>query len=273
MPPPAVERVNLLNKSGFSLEQGVAVDGAENTGLTLALAGMGNRMLAFLLDSLITSLLSIAVVVLFSLVGLLSGSETAIYYIYALLLLALFVIHWGYFITFELIWHGQTPGKRLLRIKVVREDGRPVNFTASFLRNILRTVDVLPGGYALGLIMIFVNAREKRIGDIVGGTMVVKEPVAAFPARQVRSSSLAALPRGDNLELVRLSRHLTTEEMELIGDYLQRRHSLEQETRVRLGEKLAEKLARRLNIDQPDDADKFLEHLGAIAFHGGWQKV
>lgn len=263
--------MNLLNRSGFSLEQGVAVDGAENTGLTLVLAGMGNRMLAFLLDSLITGLLSIAVVVLFSLAGLLSGSETAVYYILALLLLALFVIRWGYFITFELIWHGQTPGKKLLRIKVVREDGRPVNFTASFLRNILRIVDALPGGYAVGLIMVFVNAREKRVGDIVGGTMVVKEPKAAYPAGPGGISRGPVPGLGGIADPARVARYLTTAEMELIGDYLERRHSLEGETRDRLSGHLAVKLARRLHLDPPAEAEKFLEYLGSTLFPEGWQ--
>ncbi len=263
--------MNLLNKSGFSLEQGVAVDGAENTGLTLVLAGMGNRMLAFLLDSLITGLLYIAVVVLLSLVGLLSGSETALYYTFALLLLARFLIHWGYFITFELIWHGQTPGKKLLRIKVVREDGRPVNFTASFLRNILRIVDALPGGYAIGLIMIFVNAREKRVGDIVGGTMVVKEPRVAFPTGPGGISSGPVPGLGGAADPARVARYLTTAEMELVGDYLERRHSLSGETRERLSGQLAAKLACRLHLDPPAEAEKFLEYLGSILFPKRWR--
>lgn len=254
--------------SNFSLEQKVAVEGAENISLTLELAGMGNRMLAFLLDSLIIGLLLFAIIIVFSFLGLLSGNETLAYVILAVLILALFLIPWGYFIIFELIWHGQTPGKKVLRIKVVREDGRPVNLAASFLRNIMRIVDMLPSGYAVGLISIFFHAREKRVGDIVGGTIVVKEPRAAFPVSPAGMPPPAASPRVDTPALAREARHLTTAEIELIGDFLERRHTLEYETRFRLGRILAVKLARRLGLEPPADAENFLEYLGSLVFPG-----
>ncbi len=258
--------MNHVVKGGFSLEQGIAVDGAENTGLTLALAGMANRMLAFVVDSLITSLLSVAfaVVLLFGAITL--GNETFAALLIAAAILILFLIRWGYFIIFELIWHGQTPGKKMLRIKVVREDGRPVSFGVSFLRNVMRIVDALPGAYAVGLISIFVSRREKRVGDIVAGTIVVKEPQAAFPLPPAVRTGSAPHRAGVNRDPISVIRHLSTAEMELLGDYLQRRYSLEQERREQLSRRLAEKLARRLNVDEPVDAEMFLEHLASAAF-------
>lgn len=255
-----------MQDKGLSLENEVAVEGAENIGLSLGLAGMGNRMLAFLLDSLITTLLSLAACIVFIFLGLLSGSETFAYIIIAALILALFLIQWGYFIIFELLWHGQTPGKKLLRIKVVREDGRPVGFTASFLRNVMRIVDLLPGGYAVGLVSMFLSAREKRLGDIVGGTIVVKEPPAAFPVPPPVTPRPAS-PREDS-RLTSIVRHLSTAEIELIGEFLERRFSLEREARNRLGRQLADKLARRLDLEPPYNAEKFLEYLGSLAFPG-----
>ena len=256
----------MVEKSGFTLEQGVAVDGAENIGLTLSLAGMGNRMLAFVLDSLITGLLSAAVVILFLFLAFMLLDETFTVLILAAAVLILFAIRWGYFIIFELIWHGQTPGKKALRIKVVREDGRPVSFGVSFLRNIMRIVDALPGACAVGLISIFVSKREKRVGDIVAGTIVVKEPRAAFPLAPAMEPGLAPGPRSESRDLLGVSRRLSTAEMELLADYLERRHSLEQERRSRLGRMLAEKLARSLDVDVPVDAERFLEQLGPAAF-------
>lgn len=256
----------MLEKSGFSLEQGVAVDGAENIGLTLSLAGMGNRMLAFVLDSLITGLLSAAVVVFFLFIAVMFRNETATALILAAAILILFAIRWGYFIIFELIWHGQTPGKKALRIKVVREDGRPVSFGVSFLRNIMRIVDMLPGVYAVGLISVFVSGHEKRVGDIVAGTIVVKEPRAAFPLTPAVGPGRVPGLRSAGRELLGVSHRLTTAEVELLADYLERRYSLEQERRTRLGRRLAEKLARSLAVDEPADAERFLEQLGSAVF-------
>lgn len=264
-PPVSGERVNLLDKGGFSLEQGVAVEGAENIGLTLSLAGMANRMLAFVLDSLITGLLSTALVIVFAFAALVIQNETATILIIAAAILLLFALRWGYFIIFELIWHGQTPGKKALRIKVVREDGRPVSFGVSFLRNIMRIVDALPGAYAVGLISIFVSEGEKRVGDIVAGTIVVREPRAAFPLPPAGAGP-APPYRSANQDLLGVSRRLSTAEMELLADYLERRHSLEQERRNHLGRRLAEKLARRLDVAEPADAEMFLEQLGSAAF-------
>ncbi len=257
-----------MNENGFCLENKVAVDGAENIGLSLGLAGMGNRMLAFLLDSLITGLLSFAVVVVFIFLGLLSGSETMIYVAIAALTLILFVIQYGYFIIFELIWHGQTPGKRVLRIKVVREDGRPIGFAASFLRNIMRIADMLPTGYAVGLISMFVSSREKRLGDIVGGTIVVKEPRAALPVIPARVLPHSGSSRTDSWGLEKRVHQLSTAETELIGEYLERRYTLEHETRSRLSRDLAERFARRFDLELPADAEKFLEYLGSLVFPG-----
>src|SRR4029079_4673215 len=86
-----------------------------------------------------------------------------------------FAILWGYYIAFELLWNGQSPGKRAIGLRVVREGGRPITFVGSAVRNLIRIVDFLPALYGIGVVVMFVDRRSRRLGDLAGGTLVVKE--------------------------------------------------------------------------------------------------
>jgi uncharacterized RDD family membrane protein YckC len=89
-----------------------------------------------------------------------------------------------YFILFEGLWNGQTPGKRALRLRVRMSDGTPLTFGAALMRNLIRTADLLPGTYFLGLIVMFTNNQSQRLGDMAAGTVVVHEAktIATFQA-------------------------------------------------------------------------------------------
>lgn len=91
----------------------------------------------------------------------------------ALLVLIWFLINWWYPVLFEVLAGGATPGKKALGVKVVHQDGTPVGWSASIIRNLLRQVDFLPFLYATGLIAMFSNSRFQRLGDLAGGTVVV----------------------------------------------------------------------------------------------------
>jgi len=91
----------------------------------------------------------------------------------ALLILIWFLINWWYPVLFEVLTHGATPGKKALGIKVIHQDGTPVGWSASIIRNLLRQVDFLPFLYATGLVTMFLNSRFQRLGDLAAGTVVV----------------------------------------------------------------------------------------------------
>ncbi len=97
-----------------------------------------------------------------------------------------FLIFAGYFILFEWLWNGQTPGKRLLKLRVIREDGRPITLWEAMARNLLRIFDAIPGFvlpvYSIGLISIFLSRRDQRIGDMFAGTVVVRERTDEAPS-------------------------------------------------------------------------------------------
>jgi len=97
-------------------------------------------------------------------------------------LIFLFVIEWLYPVLFEVFWHGQTPGKRVLGISVINDDLSPVTLGTSMVRNLLRVVDFMPLFYLVGLITMLFNRRFQRLGDLAAGTLVISLPQSAKPA-------------------------------------------------------------------------------------------
>ena len=115
-----------------------------------------------------------------------------------LYLILLFLIFWAYPILFEALWDGQTPGKKAMSLRVVNGDGAPVGWLAAITRNLLRTVDMLPFGYAAGLIACLADPQARRLGDMVAGTLVVhnereRDPAAA-PVNAVIAPSAGLQP-------------------------------------------------------------------------------
>ncbi len=90
-----------------------------------------------------------------------------------LMLVGFFLVQWFMPVAFEVLWEGQTPGKKAVGLRVVTEDGRPLGLGASAIRNLLRVADLLPGGYALGLVSMTLDTSFRRIGDLAAGTLVV----------------------------------------------------------------------------------------------------
>lgn len=146
------------------LDTRLSLETPEGATLPLAPAGMGVRIMAFLIDLLIKTVATIAV---FTVLALLGGMGIGI------ALILTFLLEWFYPVYFE-VWHqGRTPGKRNLNIRVVNDDGTPITFGPSLLRNLLRVADFLPLMYLAGIITSLFNPQFKRLGDLVAGTLVV----------------------------------------------------------------------------------------------------
>jgi len=115
-----------------------------------------------------------------------------------LYLILLFLIFWAYPILFEVLWDGQTPGKKAMSLRVVNGDGAPVGWLAAITRNLLRTVDMLPFGYAAGLIACLADPHARRLGDMVAGTLVVhnerERDSTAAPVNAVIAPSASLQP-------------------------------------------------------------------------------
>ncbi|WP_101926280.1 MULTISPECIES: RDD family protein [Luteimonas] len=139
----------------------------EGVALRLPAAGPVPRAIAWLIDLLLRGAIVLAGAMLLGLVGRFGQG---------LHLILLFVVVWAYPIVFEALSSGQTPGKRAMALRVVAADGAPIGWMASVVRNLMRTVDMLPFGYGAGLAASLADPWSRRLGDMVAGTLVIHAP-------------------------------------------------------------------------------------------------
>jgi uncharacterized RDD family membrane protein YckC len=171
----------------------------------------------------------------------------------AFVVAVVFVIFYGYFIVFETLWNGQTPGKKLLGLRVVRDGGYPIDFGASLIRNLIRVGEQLLGYYILAAISALISPENKRLGDLAAGTIVVRDSRLAEPR------SLTA--RGDE-PVYAATAYLTGEERALIKRFLERRDALAVDRRNELAAQLAGRVRARVPADLGRlDDESLLERL------------
>lgn len=177
-----------MPESILAAEETLIIETPERVELEFSLASIGNRFMAVGIDHFI-QFLSIFLAA-WIMAWIASGSSSALFedspkWVTAIMILVVFVLFASYFAVFEWLWNGQTPGKRLMKLRVVREDGRPLTLWEAIVRNLLRIADAAPGFvipiYSVGLITIFLNARDQRLGDIFAGTVVIRERIDEAP--------------------------------------------------------------------------------------------
>lgn len=178
------------------LEQRVDVETPEQVALSFTIAGLGSRAAAALVDGGICMALYAALVLLLRLVTRSVGGVTLDParnpWAVTALLLGQFAIFWGYYVLWEGLRDGQTPGKRHFGLRVVRDGGYAVDFPASAARNLMRLVDMQPGAiFGVGLVSAGLSAQSKRLGDQVAGTIVVRDRVLPLPPEPVAATGAA----------------------------------------------------------------------------------
>jgi uncharacterized RDD family membrane protein YckC len=182
-----------------------AIDSPEQVRFEYRLAGPARRGFAYAID-LFVKLAVLFVLAILLLLGGVSGEDFQGWTL-GVFALAAFALEWGYGVAFESLGNGRTPGKRALRLRVIKEGGYPINFTDALLRNLLRAADFLPSGYALGVVVMGLDPRFRRLGDLVAGTMVVVEERSHVASTvQLRpaptAQELAAMPAAARLSAV-----------------------------------------------------------------------
>ena len=245
------------SRSAVSFDQQVDVETPEQVVLSYTLAGVGARAAAAIVDFLVISFIIAAFLSAISLLpkfgspGPKPSAEQSTTWVIAIFILVIFGLEWGYYVLFEALWDGQTPGKRLLHIRVVQDGGYSVSFGASAIRNIARIIDGQPGlVYGVGVIAAALNKSGKRLGDMMAGTFVVQEriehaPVIASPSTHTSAPAIASL---------------SASEYELLERFLSRAPSLAPERLVLLADRLSVKLAPHM----PDDALPVLDRLRTL---------
>ncbi|MCG6916571.1 MAG: RDD family protein [Deltaproteobacteria bacterium] len=243
----------------------------EHVGFRYVLAGLGTRSSAFLLDTIVRGLFILFIFLAVSLLarwlpafdptGILAAIPKS--WFFALGVLAYGVVDLGYFLIFEALWSGQTPGKRMQNLRVIRVNGQPIGWLESSIRNILRAVDILLGFYPLGLFVMFLSSRSQRIGDYAAGTVVIVERRRNVPMDRTR------LRTTSKLNLPELDVHLSTlepKQYQVIRSFLQRRQVMNRAHRSELARLLARRLMKRWGISPSADIsdETFLEEVVGI---------
>lgn len=236
----------------------LSIETPEQVALEFPLAGVGSRFLALSIDTLLQ--LTIAALVLAAVSGTWSMLGSRIgggaWYV-AVLVIAAFLLFYGYFAAFEALWHGQTPGKRLIGLRVLSVTGRPARFDEAILRNLVRVVDQIPGAYAIGIVTMLISPRNQRLGDLAAGTVVVHEKALTAPVLTVATPPAGGAWSGAGL---------SEAELLLAEAFLQRRHELPPDIRETHARAIADRLRARLGPSAPPlEPEALIEGLHARA--------
>ncbi len=254
------------------LDTDIAIETPEHIVFSHRLAGPARRMFAYLLDLTLCyiTLLGIAFVVIISTVGF-SGASMVSDEIggafaagMGFILFLSFCVEWVYFVVCEGRW-GTSFGKRVLGLRVVTTEGRPIGFSQAALRNVLRAADLLPIGYLVGVTTMACTRRFQRLGDLLAGTMVViAERIDA------RAIPLALYPVASDQELAGFPAvvRLDADERTAIELFLRRRGALGPAREHELAEMLIEPLSQRYDFSGKDPA-RVLAVLYDLAMNAG----
>ncbi|MBE7382597.1 MAG: RDD family protein [Leptolyngbya sp. SIO1E4] len=239
----------------------------ESVELEFTLAGIGNRALALIIDYLLLFLSLALIILFFSLIGeqlvnlsiALGGGTGGIeLWLLAIVILLVAALYGGYFVGFETWWQGQTPGKRVAQIRVIKDNGKPEGVFQAALRALMRPIDDI---LFVGFLCIVFNQQEKRIGDWLAGTLVVQSerPLGTSALKVPESSQALATQLMEQSSIG----NLLPDDFAVMREYLQRRSILTKRARQTLSVELAQQVREIIELEKlPQEempADPFLE--------------
>jgi uncharacterized RDD family membrane protein YckC len=244
------------------------IETPEQMPLEFAIAGVGSRFLALLIDTLIQIGVVVCILIVVIILGV-TGTITPFIqrqsvWVAAAFIGALFLLNFGYFAFFEILWNGQTPGKRKVGIRVIKDSGRPLTPAETIGRNFLRILDQLPGFYAIGILVALLNRQNKRIGDFLAGSLVIREtPFEAIkPVWQTGGSQAFSQEQPSSPDVSEAAR-ISIEDLTLIETFLQRRHELAPDVRSRMADQILTRLRDKQSLATGGEAspESILESL------------
>ncbi|MGL4883864.1 MAG: RDD family protein [Waterburya sp.] len=239
----------------------------ESVELEFTLAGIGNRSFALIIDYIIIGLAILLVWIIGLFLaweitpGFLTGGSLnrVAQWIFAIQSLTTFAIYVGYFVFFETIWQGQTIGKKWTKIRVIRDNGKPERLPQAILRALLRPVDDI---LFIGVFFIIFAQKEKRIGDLVAGTIVVQNEQTS------KTANFDISPEAEDLAVqLRIESeiaNLLPEDFATIRDFLQRRKNIMLQYQHQLSRKLADQVKDIIQLETVPDGYSNSQFLEAI---------
>lgn len=253
----------------------ISIDTPELVAIELPLAGVGSRFIALLVDMLLWGAGMVVLLLLFVMLApaFATFNKLSFQWVAALTIFLFFLFNWGYFTLFEAFWNGRTPGKKVARIRVIQQSGRPIGVFESMARNLVRYIDMQPGIiYAVGVVAMFVTRQHQRLGDLAAGTLVVVDREQESPLWGLsgsRTITAAAFtppePRPEAHTLVSLPvaevAKLSASDLEVLEGFFARRLDMPLAVRQSLAERLAEAIRAKSGMEQPGgvSTETFLE--------------
>ena len=254
-------------------DNNLSIDTPEQIALEFSVAGIGSRLLAIVIDTLIqTAIYFLIILGLVTLAAPLfrsttatanTASPTAALWVVAITIFLLFCIYWGYFAAFEVLWKGRTPGKYCMKIRVIKDNGRPINVYEGIGRNLMRAIDTLPTLYGVGLITMAISKKNQRLGDLLAGTIVIHErahgAVAPVWAADTTQNVVVAHAPVNASQL----RKLDYRDLQLVEAFLHRREQLQGVTRMNAADQIVAHIQAKGEIaPEPDEGpETFLERI------------
>lgn len=242
----------------------LSVETPEQININFHKAGIGSRFFAALIDT--TLLLLIAFVGSYVNEKLLGDMRSVLgNWVAAINGIIIFALFWGYYMVFEIVTNGQSPGKRILGLRVIRDGGYPINFADSAIRNLVRVVDFLPFGYCIGFTVMLINGNWQRLGDLAAGTLVVKTSSKSLeltaPGTEASMPNINISPE-DFIYLDLIQPDMITDiELGMIREFLSRRSTLSEARRIELAQTIGKPLVEKMGGDSPIQYGKFLEEV------------
>jgi uncharacterized RDD family membrane protein YckC len=231
----------------------LSIDTPENVIFDYKVAGIGSRFMAALVDTLLIVVLQAVIYLTLallanSLLGDIQDWETSwMTWLFAVFGLIAFAFLWGYYVFFEVLWNGQSPGKRWVKLRVIRTDGTSVTLTESLIRNLVRIVDFLPAYYGIGVVTMFINEQSRRLGDLAAGTLVVHD--RAPMTLESLASAMAAPASARPLTTAQVDfpvERLTQRDIQMAEDFIQRRHQLSSSSTI--ARRIAHALLKQMDM-------------------------
>lgn len=225
----------------------------ERVELNFPIAGLGSRFVAVVIDVAIIYALIWGLIIVEIIIKRYFINEI---YIDALsasaFLIIIAALTLGYFIFFEYLWNGQTPGKRAVKIRVMRKGGLPVNLASATIRNLMRPVDIMLFSIAVGFLVLFLSKQSQRPGDYAAGTIVVRDrniklkDLDIYLKKPQQEKQIESIPL-DN----RFSR-LDSMDAHLLDQFMARRGDLGLDQRQELAKRIADSIRIKLKL-KPDE--------------------
>jgi uncharacterized RDD family membrane protein YckC len=278
------------------------IDTPEQVELEYTVAGVGSRFVAVLLDMLMIGAFFVVEVVVLVVIGAASLAspaagklgEAAGKWLVAFMIFINFAIFWGYFALFEAYWHGQTPGKRAMKLRVIKDSGRQITLFEALARNLLRVVDWMPSLYLVGVITMLCTKRNQRLGDLAAGTMVVHErldePSLLYQTSTTRVAPVGFTARRDNIGAQPLGQEavapwgqpvtamfpadavarLNAQDLVVIEMFFARMLDLPMETRAAVAYRMVAQMAAKMGVGVPEgNPERALESIAYQMRSGG----